>query len=440
MSTTWNPLWLACLLGVLSASGELLAQEQTGTVAALMGPLQSPDLPARIQAVLGLLELGRDAQEAFPAMINILMDDEAVDSVVAAQAIYAKPRPPRDASLLAEALKQDTKARAAAAWQLSQIGPSANRQTARALVEALRNTDKHERNFIVVALATSAPPAREAVPALQAVLNDVGSADTQQTNYKYPRAAATLALGMFGPAAHECVPALVGILNTKGGWEYQRAALCFTLGRIGPCASEALPVLQHALQDASPIVRAQAARAIEAIGPVQGGAARAADATRENDVPALVRALANGGSRINPKVVAGLRALGEFAGSFRDVGKKGPRPPVHESIALAIGYIDSLPQSPSPDEIAREFQAGAPSDDVRHYIMALGGVQQGIASVLLEALTQGEQDTRVIAIRRLAALGPLAQEAIPTLRAALDDTDWIIRREAFLALDQIKQK
>ena len=41
-------------------------------------------------------------------------------------------------------------------------------------------------------------------------------------------------------------------------------------------------------------------------------------------------------------------ALGEFAGSFRAIGKKGSRPPVHESIALAIGYIDSLPQPPSP--------------------------------------------------------------------------------------------
>ena len=48
--------------------------------------------------------------------------------------------------------------------------------------------------------------------------------------------------------------------------------------------------------------------------------------------------------------------------------------------------------------------------------MALGGVQQGIAQVLLETLVLGEQDTRVIAVRRLAALGPKAKEAIHPLR------------------------
>jgi HEAT repeat protein len=46
----------------------------------------------------------------------------------------------------------------------------------------------------------------------------------------------------------------------------------------------------------------------------------------------------------------------------------------------------------------------------------------------------------VIAIRRLAALGPAAKEAAPALRAALDDIDWLVRREAFLALDAIKQR
>jgi HEAT repeat protein len=270
------------------------------------------------------------------------------------------------------------------------------------------------------------------------VLDDEGTMDTPQTNYQYPRASATVALGLVGPEARGAVPALAAILDKKGGWEYQRAAACFALGRIGPGVSETLPALLVASQDPSSIVRAQAARAIEAIGPAKGGEARAADTTSDRDVPALARALADGRSRINPRVVEGLLALGEFAGSSGAIGKKGSRPPVHESIALAIGYIDSLPQPPSPGDISREFQAGAPSDDVRGYIMALGGVQQGIAQALLEALTQGERDTRAIAARRLAALGPSAGGAIPALRAALADADWIVRREAFLALRRIE--
>jgi acetyl esterase len=422
-----------------AASKTFTDQAKTEDLAAMTRQWPSLDEPARVQAVLGLLELGRAAQEAFPALVRLLVDDEAVDFAVAAQTLYAKPLQSREASRLAEALKQDTKARAAAAWQLSQMGPSANAATARDLVEALRHPDKHERNFIVVALAIAAPPAREAVPALLAVLDDEGSADTPQTNYKYPRASATLALGMFGPATREGVPTLMGILDKNGGWEYQRAAACFTLGRIGPDAREALAALRRALPDASPIVRAQATRAIEAIGSVKGGEVTAADTNTEGDVPALVQALASGRSRINPRVVEGLAALGEFAGSVRENGKKGARPPVHESITLAIGYLDSLSQPPTPGEIAREFQAGAPNDEVRRYIMALGGIQQGIAQVLLEALRQGEQDTRVIAARRLAALGPSAREAIPALRAAQADPDWLVRREAFLALRRIEE-
>ena len=91
------------------------------------------------------------------------------------------------------------------------------------------------------------------------VLEDEASADTPQTNYKYPRASATLAVGHVRPDKVG-VPALAGIVEKQGGWEYQRAAACFTLGRIGPGASEAFPVLKLASQDASPIVRAHAAR------------------------------------------------------------------------------------------------------------------------------------------------------------------------------------
>jgi acetyl esterase/lipase/HEAT repeat protein len=425
----------------LGASVALAAQEKAETVMALAGRLQAKEFSARAQAALALVELGRDAQEAFPSLVQALADDEALDCVVAAQAFYATPRPAQDAPLLAQTLKEDTKARVAAAWELSRIGPSAGGGTARALIEALANPDKHERNFVVVALATTGPQTHDAVPALLDVLRDLGSAESPQNNYKYPRAAAAIAIGMIGTEARECVPALAEILTEKGSWEYQRAANCFALGRIGPGASNALPALKQALQDASPIVRAHAARAIQAIAPWNDSAASTAATTQETDVPALMRTLASGPGRIRSKVVEGLRALGEFAGAARPIAKKGSRraaPPVHESISLAIGYLDWLPQPPSPEEIARQEKAGTLSDGTKQYLMALGGVQQSIAPVLLEALAQGEQDPRVIAVRRLAAVGPAAREAIPVLRATLADADWIIRREAFLALHRIE--
>ena len=430
------------LLAALGAFAALAAQENSATLTTLTGQLQSSDLAVRSKAVLGLLELGPDAKQAFPSLVKILADDEALDTAIAAQALYAKTRPATDVVSLIAALKLDTKARVSAAWELSRIGLPAGGAVAPALIAALHNPDKHERNLIVVALATTAAPTHDVLHALLEVLKDAGSAESQQTNYKYPRASAAIALGMMGAEASEAVPALVEILAEKGTWEFQRAANCFALGRIGPCATNALPVLKQALQDTSPIVRAHAARAIEAIAPFNGTAVGIVGAAQVSDIPALVRTLTGESKRTNSKVIDGLRALGEFAGATKPVAKKGSRktaPPVHESISLAIGYLDALPQPPSPEEIARQEKAGALSADVRQYIMALGGVQQGIAPTLLEAAARDDQDERVIAIRRLAALGPAAKEAIPALRSALENTDWIVRREAFLALNRISQ-
>ncbi len=441
MRKPWNSILLVCLLPALGTSGAWAAPENAGSVVALMVQLQSPGLPARTEAVLGLLELGQGAKEAFPSLMKILADDEALDTVIAARALYAKARPATDVPGLAAGLKFDTRARVPAAWELSRIGPAAGGEATTALIAALLHPDKHERNLIVVALATTATPTHDVMNALLEALKDEGSADSQQTNYKYPRASAAIALGMIGAGAGEAVPTLIGILDEKGGWEFQRAANCFALGRIGLAASNALPALQRALRDVSPVVRAQARRAIEAIDPLSAVAVGTLGTAQLSDIPALVRTLNSGSKRSSSKVIEGLRALGEFAGAARPVAKKGSRktaPSVHESISLAIGYLDSLPQPPSPEEIVRQEKAGALSSDTRQYLMALGGVQQGIAPTLLEALAAGGQNERVIAIRRLAALGPAAREAIPTLSEMLRDEDWLVRRGAFLALRSIE--
>ncbi|MFZ5829922.1 MAG: HEAT repeat domain-containing protein [Planctomycetota bacterium] len=310
-----------------------------------------------------------------------------------------------------------------------------------ALITALVNPDKHERNFVILALATAGAKSREAVSVLVSVLQDPGSADSPEENYRYPRATAAIALGMMGAEASEAVPALVEILTEKGGWEFQRAANCFALGQIG--AGDALAALEQALQDSSPTVRTQAAMALQAIVPSDSRSVNGTAMSRENDVAALVRTLTSKPSRINPKVVEGLRALGKFAGAAKPVAKRGSRktaPPVHESISLAIGYLDSLLRAPSTEEMTaytQQEQAGTFGAGFRQYVMALGGVQQGIAPVLLEALGQGERDPRVHAVRRMAAIGPAAEGAIPALRTALADADWLVRREAYEALQSI---
>lgn len=413
------------------------AENARAEIKRLVTELGADDLAARTAAALALIRRGESAREAFPALVKALTDDEALDRAVASRVIYARPRPAADAAGLLVGLEHDTKARAPAAWELSRIGPAVDATAVRALVDALVHPDKHERNFIVTALATSAAPGRVVMPGLLGVLRDPGVLNPPQRNYKYPRATAAIALGLIGPDAREAVPVLAGMLGEKALWEFQYAANCFALGRMGPDAAEALPALERARKEASPIVRAHADRAIRSITEAPAAPSR-------SDVPALLKTLATAPSRVGADVVDGLRVLGAFAGADSPAPKKGARkvaPHVHESISLALGYLDSLPQPVGPEKtvafVAQE-KAGIRSSEMWLYVMALGGVQQGIGPALLEALLRGDDDPRVSAARRLGELGPAAAAAAAALRVASTDLDWILRREALLALRRIE--
>jgi len=427
---------MALPVAMLSSLGVFAAKQQRRAVTSLVDQLRVNDLHARVQAAIRLLELGSDAQPAYPALVQTFADDEALDYLVAAQALYARPRPAEDVLLLAECLKHGTKARVAAAWEIGRMGPAVGDRIKQRLIDSLQYPDKHERNFVVLALAAGSTAAGDVARAILNVATDAGS---EQMDYKYPRATATLAIGMLGSAAHEAVPALLDIVRTHDSWEYQRAAACWALGRIGG-SGEALAVLKQSSGDANPLVRSHASMAIHALASAPGRGAERTENTSEKDIAALVRTLQTEPSRINTRVVDGLRALGEFAGAARPIRKLGTQRaalPVHESITLALGYLDSLARPPGADEVSRQERDGALSETTVRYLMALGGIQQGIAPVLLESLAVGERNERVIAIRRLGAVGPAASAAIPALEAAARDPDWIVRREAFLALRRI---
>ena len=403
--------------------------------------LDSVDLDVRAQAVIELLQQGPLAKEAYPSLIKILTDDEALDALVASSAIYATNRAAMDIGNLLTALSFDTKARVPAAWELSKLGLSAGNEAATSLIEALRHPDKHERNFIVAALATSTRGNQETVQALLSVLQDVGSSDSQQTNYKYPRATAAVALGMMEAAATEAIPALLKILGENNVWEVQRAACCFAIGRIGVESPEIASALKLAAADSSPIVRDHAAMAMKSISRASERHTAASSTLQSEEIARLIRTLSESKGRIDLRLVAGLQDLGIFAGTATPMSKKTALKaalPVHESISLAIGYLDSLADPPTPAQIAEQERTGKLERATQQYIMALGGVQQGIAGTLLAALSVSEKDERIHAIRELAAIGPSAKEAIPALKELLQDDDWLVRRASLGAIERIE--
>lgn len=81
------------------------------------------------------------------------------------------------------------------------------------------------------------------------------------------RRIAAWALGEMGPAARDAVPALIAVLEDKdsGG---ARGCAAEALCKIGPTAKSAVPALREALKDKDSVLRVHAASALIAIGPV----------------------------------------------------------------------------------------------------------------------------------------------------------------------------
>ncbi|MDZ4850267.1 MAG: HEAT repeat domain-containing protein [Pirellulaceae bacterium] len=408
-------------------------EEVSISIPRLLEQLDSSDSVVKEQAMLELLGHDNLAQAAFPILIQRLVDDETLDAKIASRVLYLKTRTAGDVEQLVADLELDTQVRVPAAWGLSRIGLSASESAGAALVAALKYPDKHERNFVAVACMTTVIPSKESILVLIDILRDEGSDRSAQLNYKYPRAAAAIALGLIGSESKEALPDLLRFLDEHDPWECQRAAACYALGGIGEDSAQ--PMLIRALRDESPLVQTHAAIALDRLN---------AAIEINYDVVALTRTLSSNPSRVNSKVLRGLRKLGTVVGNDQPIRRKGADRssgrvalPVHESISLALGYIDSLEIPPTPRGNSQPLNRSKMDSSTRTYLMALGGVQQGIAATLLESLAQSERDPRMLAIRSLGKLVPTAMQALPSLKSAVEDPDWIVRREAFFSIRRV---
>ena len=285
-------------------------ETQEQQVERLIRELQDSDSDIRSIAAVTLGEIGPEAKDAIPALIQLLQDQDAEGfaRANAALALGQIGERAEDAmSVLIQALRdQDKYVRRDAAGALEEIGSPRAIKAAKdryrmvvtlgwigsedeipALIQALQNEDKDVRVNAVVTLGQI--ESEDVVSVLMEALQDQD---------EWVRVNAAWTLGQRGERAVDAVPILIRALRDQDEWVRYHAAMA--LGEIGESAADAVPALVHTLQDQDEWVRASAAMALGEIGE---GAS--------NAVPALMHALRDQDKHVRRYAVGALGKIGK---------------------------------------------------------------------------------------------------------------------------------
>ena len=266
------------------------SQALLGGLAQLWGPqvfvqaLTDESVRMGEAAAHALAEIGPQAVDAVPALLQALMNEEdaglrqAVSDALGAIGSEAVP------ALVQALADEDERVRNAAARALKDVGPQAV-DAVPALIQALGDPDDDVGLAAASALGDVGP---EAIPMLVEAL---GERDANA------RRGAILALGRIGPEAKEAAPLIIRALEEESEW-LVRSSAAYALGSMQPDASEAVPALIQALGDESEYVRAAAA---DALGDF---ASQAGDA-----IPALIELLADEYAGARSSAVRALRDI-----------------------------------------------------------------------------------------------------------------------------------
>ncbi len=228
-------------------------------------------------AAYALGEIGPSAGEAVPALLDLMREKEAALRVAAPYALgrVGPAAKPAVAPLLhglkdgdpwfrvrcAEALwRIDRRADAAVPVLTAALGPRPDRAPATPEEIAAEVVWYPARDEAIDALGRIGPPARQAVPALLAALEDKEG---------HVRAKAAAALWEVDGNAGATVPVLIALLlddeevRDHAWWE----TVPDTLGRMGSAAAPAVPALVELLRDPRAVVRGDVAAALKKIDP-----------------------------------------------------------------------------------------------------------------------------------------------------------------------------
>jgi HEAT repeat protein len=419
-------------------------------VAETLKALDSPDQDLALSADGTLRGLGPSVATALPELLRRLKGrhDFRERQVIQAVGGLGEAGPPA-VSRLREIVRDPTPeparrddplgpspeaCRIAAIEALGQIGPAA-KEAVPDLLPLFRSPDKVRSRAAAVALVRiDRDHAREAWDSLRAALRDPNDFNRRQ-------AVATMA--RVGPAASDGVPNLLATqrMPTKeGGRKIARYGVVLVIEAIGPAA---VPGLLDGLKDADPHVRfvaasslfpiksPQAARALSACladpdRDVRAEAAKALAAIGPQAAPALIDAFRSPDAAVRQQaaVVLGMMNRPAFAAVPALVERlKDERADVRSTTALALGMMRRGAREAIP--ALRELLKGR--QDAFDAAIALAMIDPtnstDVVPTLVTGLSRQPLARHLVTAPALACLGPAAREALPELRTVLKQAE-----------------
>ena len=401
---------------ILSAIAEAGPKAVPGLVAALQND------QAAYWACLVLREIGVDAKDAVPALVEKLQDprpeirreailalaamDEAASAAagqIAAAlsdrhtcpaATYALGRIGRipadaEAQIRANVQSGDKMLSTTSLWALARVHPEdkqLRRQATEQLIERLKDPDPFVRVAAARALAALPPAPEITAPIWQQALQD---ADETTVHH------ALDALAALGAPA---VPRLIDALK----YPNVRIHVVYVLGQIGPAAAPATEALAKLIGDSNPEVAQEAVLALAKIGPGAKAAVPGLAALLQSGDESNAHAAAYALGKIGPEAAAAEAALSSALNS------------ADASLALVSAW--ALTQiRPASAELAAQT-----------------------VPVLISGLSAPLPAARQGAAEALGRLGPLAKDATAALRQASGDQEQAVREAASEALKSIR--
>jgi HEAT repeat protein len=435
----------------VDALGELGA-DAAEAVPALVEALQrnEPEVCWHICRTLGAI--GEDAKSAVPALAKLLKDENAHVRGYAAFALgrMGKAAEPVADALIENAFDEDPLVRRATLRALRAIDPPQEKT----LPVVIRILEEGDMTLILPALSSLAEQGKDAVPRLRKAL------EHEKAQYW-----ACVVLSDIGPDAADAVADIAKVLDVKDPDTRLQALLA--LGNIGEASKVVSPaIIEVASNDEFPHVRYAAVYALGEIG-ISVAAAEQLKAWMKSDDAFLrvVSAWAVGRNYQDDKDVVG-EAVATIVNAFEsedvDVRRAAARAMVEfdvdpETVApllvkalqdeddtVVANAIDAL--SAFGPRALKHMDSALANKELRHYALLLirrmGAEAATAVPAIVDALGKADDTPQDVEFTReaqiaLSAIGPEAKAAIPALIKSLASADDEVRASACYALGKM---